>query len=120
MQPGQFLVNSLSQKNKILGICDEVICISYASDYESILGWYTKKELKQLGYSFFEEPWVPKDSDRIFVVNALGGIPVPHTWNEYSEEAQEFLIKTGNYARTEAEAKLYKQKLIERMGRKEG
>lgn len=116
MQPGQFLVNSLSQKNKILGICDEVICISYASDYESILGWYTKKELKQLGYSPLEEPWVLKKGMVYYSVTSDGAI-YPYFWNDDSGDL--FKRLTGNVHRTTAEAELYKQKLIERMGRKE-
>jgi hypothetical protein len=119
MQPGQFLVNSLSQKNKILGICDEVICISYASDYESILGWYTKKELKQLGYSLLEEPWVPRRGDLYYVVIHIGKEKESIKQNYwYEDKTDEFRLSMGNVHRTREDAELYKQKLIERMGKK--
>lgn len=118
MQPGQFLVNSLSQKNKILGICDEVICISYASDYESILGWYTKKELKQLGYSPLEEPWKPTLSEPYWYVNEDGNFGKTN-WGIDGMEEHDFRYSIGNVHQNLSGAKLYKQKLIERMGRKE-
>lgn len=119
MQPGQFLVNKDGRKCKVLGVCGEAIFTSKTENFdESDSSICTLAELKKFGWSLLEEPWVPKDSDRIFVVNALGGIPVAFTWDEFSEEAQDFLLKTGNYGRTYQDAELYKQKLIERMGKK--
>lgn len=119
MQPGQILVNANGEERKILFASEDLIIPSKIGNFDMASGNFTKKELREFGWFLLEEPWVPKDSDRVFIVNALGGIPVAFTWEEYSEEAQNFLLKTGNYGRTYQAAELYKQKLIERMGRKE-
>lgn len=116
MQPGQFLVNKNGEKRKILGVCGEAIIISRSDDFEFAMYPATKKELQNTGWSLLEEPWVPSIGEFYWAVLSDGGITKR---TNYDNESDRFNLKIGNYGRTPTDAELYKQKLIERMGRKE-
>lgn len=113
MQPGQFLVNKDGEKRKILGVCGEVIFVSMKDEFDVYWSGITKEVLKIQGWSLLEEPWVPLIGEKYWKVDSDGGI---YQKENFGSSSDEFHIKTGNYARTEADAELYKQKLIERMG----
>ncbi len=120
MQPGQILVNEDGRKCKVLGVCGEVIFRSSTNNFDvadsSIFTWV---ELIKYGWSLLEEPWVPsKENDVIFIVYSTGNID-DRRWGAILPDEKKFIIKTGNHARTQEDAELYRQKLIERMGRKE-
>jgi len=118
MQPGQFLVNKDGEKMKILFVNGDLIIPSKANDFNKSACPFTKDELEKLGWTLLEEPWVPEENSIIWVVNTWGDIH-NQRWGGLSDEEKEHVLKTGNYARTAADAELYKQKLIERMGSKE-
>jgi len=118
MQPGQFLVNRNNEKLKILDFSKNGNIVFFKNDYGVSL-WRALDELKEDGWSLLEEPWMPKSGDYVWVVEA-NGHRVGQQWDSFDEKEKEFLIKTGNHFRTSDDAELYKQKLIEVMGRKEG
>lgn len=116
MQPGQILVNKDGEKRKILGVCGEVIFVSQTDDFNYSQNLYTRYELEKNGWSLLEEPWVPKNGEDYWKVDSDGDV---YYRKNHDSESDHFHFKIGNYGRTKADAELYKQKLIERMGRKE-
>lgn len=118
VQPGQFLVNKDGEKRKILGICGEVIFVSEADYFTGLYGQYTEEEIRKNNWSLLEEPWVPKGNEMVYIVESTGKISYT-PWSAWDEESRNFFLATGNYFRSLSDAELYRQKLIERMGRKE-
>ncbi len=117
MQPGQFLINKDGRKCKILGVSGEAIFTSQTEIFdEADSSICTLTELKKFGWSLLEEPWVPKIGEMYWAVLNDGGITKR---TNYDNESDRFNLKIGNYGRTPTDAELYKQKLIERMGRKD-
>lgn len=116
MQPGQILVNKDGEKRKILGVCGEVIFVSQTDDFNYSQNLYARYELEKNGWSLLKEPWVPSLGERYYYLDSYGD-----TQTEERENNACFQHRTlvGNVHPTEADAELYKQKLIERMGRKE-
>jgi len=114
MQPGQFLVNKDGQKRKIFGVCGEIVFLNEINS--SYIGYQTKESLKLTGWSLLEEPWVPTGGSNYFYIAADG-----QRWHKEfgDDQVDRFNLLIGNYARTVDEANLYRQKLIETMGRKE-
>lgn len=123
MQPGQFLINKDGEKRKILGVCGELYGLSYVGgegeyNYSSFGHWCSKKDLEERGWSLFEEPWVPGYSEDYWYVSSDGNILFQRRAIE-DGSATDFRISAGNAHKTSKAAELYRQKLIERMGRKE-
>lgn len=121
MQPGQFLINTNREKRKILGVCGEVVFLSKANFLDEADGCgFTEKELKIRGWSLLEEPWAPTQGCSYYQVLTNGNII--HYVNEYDVKRDEksFATVTGNIHRTREDAVLYRQKLIETMGRGKG
>ena len=114
MQPGQFLINKDGGKRKILGVCGEAIIVSRSNDFEFATYPATKKELQDMGWSLLKKPWEPTKKSNYFYIVADG-----QKWYKKfdGDKVDEFNLLIGNCARTEADAELYKQKLIERMGK---
>ena len=113
MQPGQFLVNKYGTREKLIDTTDKAAAFEKDSGE---LVWYSKSKLLENGWSLLEEPWVPKIGEMYWAVLNDGGITKR---TNYDNESDRFNLKIGNYGRTPTDAELYKQKLIERMGRKE-
>ena len=118
MQPGQILVNKDGEKRKILGVCGEIYFVSQKSNYQYCYGYNTEKELENDGWSLLEEPWKPTLSEPYWYVNEDGNFGTTN-WGIDGMEEHDFRYSIGNVHQNLSEAKLYKQKLIERMGRKE-
>ena len=116
MQPGQFLINKDGEKRKILGVCGEVIFVSQTDDFNYSQNLYTRYELEKNGWSLLEEPWVPGDEESFFTVLSDGDIK-EIKWQICTKNY--YRLRTNNIHRTHKNAELYKQKLIETMGRKE-
>lgn len=116
MQPGQILVNKDGEKRKILGVCGEVIFVSQTDDFNYSQNLYTRYELEKNGWSLLEEPWVPGDEESFFTVLSDGDIK-EIKWQICTKNY--YRLRTNNIHRTHKNAELYRQKLIERMGRKE-
>ncbi len=114
MQPGQFLVRG-DEKRLIVEVLTNIIAIQ--TDIADIITWIEKDRLANYGWSLLEEPWVPKDNDMVHFVNMWGSRGVLR-WGSIDEEERKFVLEIGNYGRTPEDSELYKQKLIERMGRK--
>ena len=115
MQPGQFLINKDGRKCKILGVSGEAIFTSRTESFDQAdSSIYTLAELKKFGWSLLEEPWVPSLGERYYYLDSYGD-----TQTEERENNACFQHRTlvGNVHPTEADAELYKQKLIERMGK---
>lgn len=114
MNPGQFLVNKDGLKREIKDVTEKSIAFKLGDDYD--LTWFLISDLKKVGWSLLEEPWVPTGGSNYFYIAADG-----QKWHKEfgDDQIDRFNLLIGNYARTEAEAELYRQKLIERMGRKE-
>ena len=119
MQPGQFLVNlKFNTRMKILGRAQEIIFTSSTQDFtELVVRFWTEQELEKEGWSLLEEPWVPKEKEPVWMITDGGGFHQLY-W-EKGDPLDEFRLSVGNIHRTREDAELYKQKLIERMGRKE-
>lgn len=113
MQPGQFLVNKYGTREKLIDTTDKAAAFEKDSGE---LVWYSKSKLLENGWSLLEEPWVPSLGERYYYLDSYGD-----TQTEERENNACFQHRTlvGNVHPTEADAELYKQKLIERMGRKE-
>lgn len=119
MQPGQFLIHEGGSKAKILGICGEVIFLSLEDKFDKASSEiYTEEDLKECGWSLLEEPWIPDYNEDYWYVSSDGNILFQRRAIE-DGSATEFRISVGNAHKTSKAAELYKQKLIERMGRKE-
>lgn len=118
MKPGQILVNKNGEKRKILGVCGEAIIISRSNEFEFAMYPATKKELQNMGWSLLEEPWVPKIDEMYRFLNAQGHDECTR-WND--QEDDNFKLSLGNvFVLNDYDGiKKYKQKLVERMGRKE-
>ncbi len=116
MQPGQILVNANGEKRKILFVSGDLIIPSKIGSFDMASNNFTKKELEKFGWSLLEEPWVPSLGERYYYLDSYG-----NTQTEERENNACFQHRTlvGNVHPTEADAELYKQKLIETMGRKE-
>lgn len=115
MQPEQFLVNKDGEKRKILEVLNNLIAIENPYNLPGFV-WMKKNEALTDGWSLLEEPWVLKKGMAYYSVTSDGAI-YPYSWDDDSGDT--FKRLTGNVHRTTAEAKLYRQKLIERMGKKE-
>lgn len=119
MQPGQFLVNKDGRKCKVLGVCGEVIFKSNTDNFDvADSSAYTLAELKKFGWSPLEEPWKPTLSEFYWYVNEDGNFGTTN-WGIDGMEEHDFRYSIGNVHQNLSGAKLYRQKLIERMGRKE-
>jgi hypothetical protein len=116
MQPGQILVNANGEKRKILFVSGDLIIPSKIGNFDMASSNFTKKELEKFGWSLLEEPWVPKKGEDYWKVDSDGDV---YYRKNHDSESDHFHFKIGNCGRTKADAELYKQKLIERMGRKE-
>jgi hypothetical protein len=115
MQPGQFLVNKDGEKQKIVEVLDNIIAIE--RDHSGIIKWMPKYKIDIWGWSLLEEPWVPKKGSSYYWLDSGNGLIKESIWiNDVFDEER---LKLSNVHRTEADAELYKQKLIETMGRKE-
>ena len=117
MQQGQILVNKDGEKRKILFVSGDLVVPTEIENFEKASPFnFTKTELLKLGWSLLEEPWKPKIGEVYWVVFDDGGIGKKIN---YDNESDRFSLMIGNYARTPEDAEVYRQKLIERMGRKE-
>lgn len=119
MQPGQFLINKDGEKRQILGVNGKAIITSKNNRFDFAMCPVTKKELENDGWSLLEEPWKPTLSELYWYVSEDGKFGITN-WGIDGMEEHDFRYSIGNVHQTLSEAKLYKQKLIERMGRKEG
>jgi hypothetical protein len=118
MQPGQFLVNKYGEKCKVLGVCGEAIFKSYTNNFDTAdPSTYTLAELKKFGWSLIEEPWVPSLSEPYWFLDSDGGHSCSN-WGIDGMEQHNFRLSIGNVYKVENDLELYKQKLIERMGKK--
>jgi len=113
MQPGQFLVNKYGTREKLIDIIDKAAAFEKDSGE---LVWYSKSKLLENGWSLLEEPWVPGDEESFFTVLSDGDIK-EIKWQICTKNY--YRLMTNNIHRTHKNAELYRQKLIERMGRKE-
>jgi hypothetical protein len=119
MQPGQILVNANGEERKILFVSGDLIIPSKIGNFDMASSNYTKKELEKFGWSLLEEPWVPRRGDLYYVVIHIGKEKESIKQNYwYEDKTDEFRLSMGNVHRTREDAELYKQKLIERMGKK--
>lgn len=121
MQPGQFLINKDGGKRKILGVCGEAIIVSRSNDFEFATYPATEKELQNMGWSLLEEPWVPNYGCEYIYLSDLG---TRKSQIFDGNTVDLFRLSVGNAfaphkPRVEEKIELYKQKLIERMGRKD-
>ena len=116
MQPGQFLVNKYGTKEKLIDTTDKAAAFEKDSGE---LVWYSKSKLLENGWSLLEEPWVPiMLAEPYWYVDEDGNFGKTN-WGIDGMEEHDFRYSIGNVHQTLSEAKLYKQKLIDRMGRKE-
>ena len=116
MQQGQTLINKDGEKRKILGVCGEMVCVEIKVIKDGFL-WMKKKQWEEDGWSPLEEPWRPKNGETVWLVTDAGGFHQAY-WNE-NDLFCKYRLSVGNFHRTREDAEAYKQKLIERMGRKE-
>lgn len=115
MQPGQFLVNKDGEKRQIYFVNEFIVIFEAFAGKTQIL---RKSMLETEGWSLLEEPWVPKGNEMVYIVESTGRISYT-PWSAWNEESRSFFLATDNYFYSFSDAELYKQKLIERMGRKE-
>ena len=57
---------------KVLGVCGEVVHVSYASDHNVCASTQTEPQLKENGYTWDTPAWKPKIDDRYWFVAATG------------------------------------------------
>lgn len=120
MQPGQFLINKKNgDKRMVLEVLENLVALGWltgSEDEENFHSWHSKKELKKNGWSLLEEPWVPSLGERYYYLDSYGEIETEEKENNACFQHRTLV---GNVHHTKTDAELYKQKLIERMGRKE-
>lgn len=113
MQPGQILVNKYGTREKLIDTTDKAAAFEKDSGE---LVWYSKSKLLENGWSLLKEPWVPSLGERYYYLDSYGEIETEEKENNACFQHRTLV---GNIHHTKADAELYKQKLIERMGRKE-
>lgn len=122
MQPGQFLVNNKNgDKRMVLEVLKNLVAVGWligSEDEKNFHSWHSKKELEKNGWSLLEEPWKPTLSEPYWYVSEDGNFGITN-WGKDGMGEHDFRYSIGNVHQNLSEAKLYKQKLIERMGRKE-
>ena len=116
MQPGQILVNANGEERKILFASEDLIIPSKIGNFDMASGNFTKKELREFGWFLLEEPWVPSLGERYYYLDSYGEIETEEKENNACFQHRTLV---GNVHHTKTDAELYRQKLIERMGRKE-
>lgn len=116
MQPGQFLFNKNGEKRKIIHVSGPIIFYSQKGNYESLEGFDTLNGVDLHGWSPLEEPWVPKEGEEYFFLADNG-----ETGRGINKKIRYDVFRSiiGNVFRTSKEVEGYRQKLIEKMGRKE-
>ena len=121
MQPGQFLVNNKNgDKRMVLEVLKNLVAVGWltgSEDEKNFHSWHSKKELEKNGWSLLEEPWVPGYSEDYWYVSSDGNILFQRRAIE-DGSATDFRISAGNAHKTSKAAELYRQNLIERMGKK--
>ena len=122
MQPGQFLVNNKNgDKRMVLEVLKNLVAVGWligSEDEKNFHSWHSKKELEKNSWSLLEEPWKPTLSEPYWYVSEDGNFGITN-WGKDGMGEHDFRYSIGNVHQNLSEAKLYKQKLIERMGRKE-
>lgn len=118
MQPGQFLVNKYGTREKLIDTTDKAAAFEKDSGE---LVWYSKSKLLENGWSLLEEPWVPNYGCEYIYLSDLG---TRKSQIFDGNTVDLFRLSVGNAfaphkPRVEEKIELYKQKLIERMGRKD-
>lgn len=116
MQPGQILVNKDGMKRKIFSVREGIIIASKINNFEVCGAFDTEVGWKKDGWSLLEEPWVPSLGERYYYLDSYGEIETEEKENNACFQHRTLV---GNVHHTKTDAELYKQKLIERMGRKE-
>lgn len=115
MQPGQILVNKYGTREKLIDTTDKAAAFEKDSGE---LVWYSKSKLLENGWSLLEEPWVPMLAEPYWYVDEDGNFGKTN-WGIDGMGEHDFRYSIGNVHQNLSGAKLYRQKLIERMGRKE-
>lgn len=118
MQPGQFLVNKDGMKRKIFSVREGIIIASKINNFEVCGAFDTEVGWKNDGWSLLEEPWKPTLSEPYWYVSEDGDFGMAG-WGGGGMGEHDFRYSIGNVHQNLIGAKLYRQKLIERMGRKE-
>jgi hypothetical protein len=113
MQPGQFLVSKDGEKRKIFEVLNNLIAIENPYNLPGFV-WMKKNEALTDGWSLLEEPWVPSLGERYYYLDSYGEIETEEKENNACFQHRTLV---GNVHHTKTDAELYKQKLIERMGR---
>lgn len=125
MLPRQFLVNKNGEKMKIVDLSQNGAIVALEKDLVGFDGdkkiynieWLTWDQLGARGWSLLEEPWRPMLAEPYWYVDEDGNFGKTN-WGKVGTEEHDFRYSIGNVHQNLSEAKLYKQKLIERMGKK--
>ena len=81
LKQGDLVKNEDGDMCNILGVCGEVVHISYPYDHKIYEDTYTESELKKQGYTWDTLTWEPEDRDDYWNISAIGQVCFSE-WND--------------------------------------
>jgi len=71
LKQGDLIKDGDGDTYKIIGVCGEVVHVSYAGNHESFHGSYTVDQLKNFGYTWDTPAWEPLIGEKYCYINDL-------------------------------------------------
>lgn len=106
---GQIWEDNDRCEHKILGVCDNIVFVSWIDNFERSHDPKTEHEADMFLIKLVEEKWVPEKGDDYWLINSEGTIVSSYYENDSTDE---FRLSVGNIYKTKEEAEAYKHKLI--------
>lgn len=101
----------------VLAVCGDLVALQIEDEEnDNNWAWWTYKVLKDYGWQIEKKEWVPKLNEKYWNVSANGEIGQLTFFND---DFDKFRLLAGNCFSTKDAAEVYRNKLVEVMG-KEG
>jgi hypothetical protein len=72
LKQGDLIKDKYGDSRKVLGVCGEVVFISFSNDNNRQSSSFTEFQLKENGYTWDTPAWEPKMHDTYWYLNASG------------------------------------------------
>lgn len=99
--------NAQTDNRKVLGICGDVVFLSYSFDYEKTGDCFTEKELLEDGWVFPKTKWEPKDRQQFWFLDASLNVTTTTFDISYAD-----IFHVGNCFQTKEEAKQARDRVL--------
>ena len=107
LKQGDLIKDGGNHNCKVLGVCGEVVHVSYAGSHESFHGSYTEGQLRNLGYTWDTPAWEPAIGEKYWHSDSYGDASYSSWANDTTDHARRDFL--GIYQTEE----LFKAALLE-------